>query len=106
MDDTQLLQAFVQRRDELAFRHIVHRYTDLVYSAARRHVGVEHLAEDIAQAVFILLAQRAHRVRSGATLAGWLVNPPRLAALSAGRAERRLKPRKQKVAAVNSTSAS
>src|SRR5437016_6180525 len=100
MDDTQLLRAFVDRGDEAAFRLIVDRYAAIVYGVARRHVGAAHLAEDITQAVFILLARRAHRVRGGAALAGWLVRAARLASLGAGRAERRLRSREHKATAM------
>ncbi|HEY7090058.1 MAG TPA: sigma-70 family RNA polymerase sigma factor [Tepidisphaeraceae bacterium] len=101
MNDSQLLQTFVMNRDADAFRQIVERYADLVYAAARRQVGAGHLAEDVAQAVFLILSQKARTVHGGAGLAGWLVNTTRLAALSAARSERRLKRRENKVAAMS-----
>ena len=50
--DAELLERYVEKRDELAFAELVHRHLDLVYSAALwRTGGRTHLAEDIAQRV-------------------------------------------------------
>src|SRR4051794_2275115 len=98
--DTLLLRAFVDRRDEAAFATLVSRYVDVVYAAARRQLRDEHLADDVTQAVFILLAQRANRVRGGDVLAGWLVSCARLCAKAAARGEARRKQREKKAAAM------
>src|SRR4051794_19505615 len=50
--DAELLREYAQRGSEAAFGEIVARYTDLVYSAARRQVGATDPASDIAQSVF------------------------------------------------------
>ena len=107
MTDQQLLADFVDRKDEAAFAAIVERHLQIVYAAARRQVGSSggnaHLAEDVAQAVFIMLATKAAKLRnSGCTsLAGWLVNAARLAAKAALRAELRRKRREDRVASMN-----
>jgi RNA polymerase sigma factor (sigma-70 family) len=72
MDDLQLLREFAANRSETAFRTIVNRYVDLVHSVALRRVADVQLAEDISQAVFILLARKAPRISAGTVLAGWL----------------------------------
>src|SRR5204863_511286 len=59
-DDTQLLARFATGGDEDAFRVLIDRHLDLVYSAALRLVnGDAPLAEDVAQSVFMDLARKA-----------------------------------------------
>jgi RNA polymerase sigma factor (sigma-70 family) len=70
-DDQQLLAQYAQDRSSAAFGEIVHRYADLVYSSARRQLHDTHEAEDVTQAVFILLTQKAAGIRG--PLAGWLL---------------------------------
>lgn len=107
MTDQELLRAFVERRDERAFGQIVERYLRLVYAAARRQVGGDaHAAEDVAQAVFIILARKAATVRDGTMLAGWLVSTARLVAKSAARGEARRRRHVQRVADMTSRSQS
>src|SRR3954466_6633446 len=98
MTDKDLLAAFVAHEDDAAFRQIVDRYLGVVYGAARRQVHDAHLAEDVAQAVFIMLASKAKSLRDGTILAGWLVTAARLAARSAQRGEMRRKQREHRVA--------
>ena len=68
MNDGELLQQYVQQRSEPAFSELVARHINLVYAAARRQTRDPSLAEEITQAVFIVLARRAANVRSGACL--------------------------------------
>jgi RNA polymerase sigma factor (sigma-70 family) len=83
--DVQLLRAYVDG-DEAAFREIVSRHTDLVYSAALRQVNSPDLAQDIAQSVFVDLVRKARevgeRLTPGASLAGWLYRSTRFAVLN------------------------
>src|SRR5437764_6100437 len=77
-DDTALLRDFVDMRSERAFALLVERHIHLVYAAARRQVrGDPHLAEDVTQAVFIVLARRAASVRGGGVLPAWLLSVTR-----------------------------
>jgi RNA polymerase sigma factor (sigma-70 family) len=71
------------RNDVIA---LVREYTDLVYSTARRQVGDPHLAEDVTQAVFVVLAKKINRIEKS-TAAGWLVNAARLASREALRSK-------------------
>jgi len=72
MEDAKLLREFVGKGSETAFTTLVNRHLSLVYSAALRRSGNVHVAEEITQTTFCLLAQKAHTLRSEAALAGWL----------------------------------
>ena len=55
-----MLAEYVENGSEAAFRELVARYLDFVYSAAIRLTsGDSHLAEDISQTVFVHLARKA-----------------------------------------------
>lgn len=91
--DVQLLRDYAECRDEAAFREIVARHTDFVYSAALRQVESVDLAADITQGVFVDLARKAkpvgERLTTGNSLAGWLYRGTRYAALNHLRDTRR-----------------
>ena len=90
--DAQLLRAYADRRDEAAFRELVLRYTDFVYSAALRQVESPAAAADLAQSVFTDLARKVPELAGrlpGASLAGWLHRATRYAALNLLRDTRR-----------------
>jgi RNA polymerase sigma factor (sigma-70 family) len=70
--DADLLRAFVRDRDEQAFAALVRRHGPLVRATARRVVGNPADADDVFQAVFLLLARNAAAVRNPAAVAGWL----------------------------------
>ncbi len=91
--DAQLLRDYADRGNEAAFREIVMRHTDLVYSAALRRVNSSDLAGDIAQSVFTDLSRKARpladKLADNASLVGWLYRSTRFAALSQLRPHRR-----------------
>jgi uncharacterized protein (TIGR03435 family) len=72
MDDNELLRRYALGGSEEAFAVLVSRYVNLVYSVALRHVGNPHHAQEITQAVFVILARKAHSLRQGTLLPGWL----------------------------------
>lgn len=72
MNGTDLLAEFRERRSEEAFRELVLRYTNLVFSVAKRRVSNASLAEEITQIVFIRLAKAAPKLPGDAALAAWL----------------------------------
>jgi RNA polymerase sigma factor (sigma-70 family) len=102
MDDRELLDEFVKARSQGAFRELVERHLPVVYSAARRMVRDSHLAEEVAQSVFTMLAQKADSIRPPQVLGGWLYNTTRHLAMHAVRTEQRRREREQTAFAMQS----
>lgn len=72
MNDWQLLAEYTERRAQDAFRELVRRHLPLVLGVCRRKLRDPSAAEDVAQAVFLLLARRPPKRRGDAELGGWL----------------------------------
>ena len=87
MDDLELLAEFGRERSGKAFEEIVRRYTDLVYSAALRQTRNADEAEDVTQAVFVILSQKAAAISASTPLVGWLLTTTRCAAMNFRRAK-------------------
>jgi RNA polymerase sigma factor (sigma-70 family) len=89
--DAQLLREYAEHGTEAAFTEIVTRHTNLVYSAALRQVDSPDIAAELAQCVFIDLAQGARslsrRLAENASLAGWLCRSARNVSLNLRRDE-------------------
>ncbi len=95
-EDAHQLARFAKKGDETAFRELVTRHFDLVYSAALRQLNDDtHLAEDVAQLVFTDLARKAGVLPRGIVLAGWLYEAARRAAANAVRGEQRRRKREK-----------
>src|SRR5437899_1182828 len=63
MNDHELLRAYIQG-DEQAFETLVGKYFRMVYTVAARQTGDSHLAEEIAQSVFLILSRKARGLSS------------------------------------------
>ena len=59
VNDMDLVREYANRNSEPAFAELVHRHINLVYSVALRFTGHPQDAQDVTQAVFIILAQKA-----------------------------------------------
>lgn len=94
-DDHQLLAEFVRAKSEPAFAALVARYVNLVYSTALRFTGNTYHAEEITQAVFIILARKSETVSPRVVLSGWLYQVARLTSANFMKAEVRRQRREQ-----------
>ena len=100
----QLLAEYARTGSEAAFREVVTRYLNLVFSTAVRLVdGDSHLAEDVTQRVFADLAKMAGNLKEDSTLGGWLHRHTCFLASKTMRTERRRKAREQQAVQMNLT---
>src|SRR5947207_565703 len=83
MDDLELLWEYARSGSHDLFARVAGRYVDLIYSSALRQTGDPHVADDIVQAVLIILMHKAGKLKPGTILAGWLLKATRYAALDA-----------------------
>jgi RNA polymerase sigma factor (sigma-70 family) len=93
--DHELLAGYAREKSEAAFAALVDRHVSLVYSVAWRATGNAHAAEEVTQAVFIILAQKAGRISGKTILSGWLHQTARLTAANYLRGEIRRQNREQ-----------
>jgi len=101
-DHRTLLADYVTNGSEEAFRELVTRYIDLVYSTAVRLVnGDTHRAEDVAQTVFADLARLAGTLSKDVMLGGWLHRRTWHVATTLMRNERRRQNRERQAAEMN-----
>ncbi|MGP8237678.1 MAG: RNA polymerase sigma factor [Limisphaerales bacterium] len=82
LEDIALLREYLERDSEEAFATLVMRHVNKVYSVALRQTGNPHSAEEITQAVFVLLARKARRLGGRVILSGWLYQTARLTAVT------------------------
>ena len=94
-DDMELVREYAQSNSEEAFAKLVAQRINLVYSVALRQVRDPNLAEEITQAVFIILARKAKSLSPKTILSGWLCRTARYASADAMKIQRRRQFREQ-----------
>jgi RNA polymerase sigma factor (sigma-70 family) len=98
MDDAVLLGRYVETGCQESFNEIVARHSGWVYSLSLRAVRDRHLAEDVTQAVFLILARKASVIREGTPLSGWLFKAARFAVSDAIKRRTRMRNRENRFA--------
>ena len=83
MNDWKLLRQYVEDDSQEAFAALAARYLNLVYSVCRRELDDVEAAEDVTQAVFLILARKAPALGRNVVLSGWLFQTARFAAKNA-----------------------
>src|SRR5947208_729877 len=87
--DADLLARFAATRDESAFELLVWRHAALVQRVCKGVLRDHHAAEDAAQAVFLVLARRAHTFAARGSVVGWLYRIARRIAVRAAKEQAR-----------------
>jgi RNA polymerase sigma factor (sigma-70 family) len=100
-NDQFLLRGYARDRCEASFSELVHRHVDLVHSTALRILRDPSLAEEVAQRVFLALAQHSAKLQERASITGWLHETARNLAINTVRSEERRRQREQETSAMN-----
>src|SRR5262249_13789679 len=75
--DAELLERFVNHRDEAAFSRLLTRHGPMIWSVCRRILLDVHGAEDAFQATILVLLRKAAAIGRHEHLANWLYLPTR-----------------------------
>ncbi|HYE32075.1 MAG TPA: sigma-70 family RNA polymerase sigma factor [Methylomirabilota bacterium] len=89
MTNEELLQLWKAGAEESAFEELVRKNLPMVYGAALRQVRRPDLAQDVTQAVFLILHRKAGNLSERTVVSGWLLQTTRHIASRAMRGEMR-----------------
>src|ERR1041385_6285694 len=100
MNGAGILAEFRATRAEGGFSELVRRYTNLVFSVAKRRVADMTMAQEITQIVFIRLANAPPKLDSEAQLLAWLHRTTVHVSIDLWRSETRRRAREQQAVAM------
>ncbi len=106
LTDGELLQRFAQQHEEAAFAALLRRHGPMVLSVCRRVLHRIDDAEDAFQATFLVMVEKAHRLRRPELLGNWLYGVAYRTALHARRRVARRSEREKEAAAMSSDAVS
>jgi len=89
MTDEELLSAYRDHADRLAFNELVHRYERELYSYLRRYLGDASLAEDTFQTTFLQIHLKCDQFDQGRKFRPWLYTIATNQAIDAQRRNKR-----------------
>jgi RNA polymerase sigma factor (sigma-70 family) len=90
LTDSELLERFRDHQNDIAFATLAKRHGPMVHGVGRRVLGDSHGAEDVFQATFLVLAQRARSLRKKEAVGSWVYGvAQRIAAKARGKAAAR-----------------
>ena len=72
LSEWQLLERYLERRDETAFEALVTRHGPMVLGVCRRALGLTPDADDAFQATFLVLVRRARDLGPRDAIGPWL----------------------------------
>jgi RNA polymerase sigma factor (sigma-70 family) len=98
LTDAQLLECYLDHRDELAFEALVCRHGPMVWGVCRRLLQNAHDAEDAFQATFLVLVRKAATILPREQVGNWLYGVAHRTAIHAREATRRRKLRERPIA--------
>lgn len=96
LTDGQLLECFIEHREEAAFAALVKRHGPMVWGVCHRLLN-HHDAEDAFQASFLVLFRKAASIKPRVMVANWLYGVAHQAALHARRTVNRRMAREKQV---------
>jgi RNA polymerase sigma factor (sigma-70 family) len=96
LTDGQLLECFIEHREEAAFTALVRRHGPMVWSVCRRLLN-HHDAEDAFQATFLVLCRKVASIQPREMAANWLYGVAHQTALQARRTAARRRARERQV---------
>src|SRR5262245_10104223 len=103
--DAQLVEAFLNRRDESAFTALVQRHGPMVLGVCRQVLRDHAEADDAFQATFLVLARKAGSIRRNQAVSSWLYQVAHRVALRARALEEHRHQRERETAVMRPSSA-